>query len=340
MGKRKGFIHLIEIIFISIVVLLLLNQFTVIPPARSSWDREKLALIGSDLLFSLDMTGIDWFDRGQVSASIEKALEVTNVRHSVSIRNALSPSLSVGCICTLQELSILQGYLEPFAINNRTINFTVTRIEHTSPAFPVSHDAIVIGQTSFLSQNLTSLQQDMETYLSTGRGLVAFSDPLSPNEVQRGIFGLKSLPSPASGSVVFSDADNEATRKIRRLLFSIPGTNLTGRPSASFGQQANTTLSAQPGFAAPLQVEGSEAAAMILGRKDSGKTGWLLRGIENEGVLLKALVLYAAPDMLELIKADMKRPLTFSLFKIIGENDYSPGMFEAYEVILKLEFAF
>jgi len=68
--KRKGFIHIIEIIIISIVMFFILVQFSLIPVIETDWENTKLYLIGNDLVHTLNKDGIDWTNANNVNATI------------------------------------------------------------------------------------------------------------------------------------------------------------------------------------------------------------------------------------------------------------------------------
>ena len=59
MKNEKGFIHIAEMIIISIVVLLLLMQFSSVQMPKSDWSRTKLVLMGYDILFGAEKM-VDW----------------------------------------------------------------------------------------------------------------------------------------------------------------------------------------------------------------------------------------------------------------------------------------
>jgi hypothetical protein len=83
---RKGFIHIVEIIIISLVMFLIVTQFANIPKIKSDWDRAGLVLQGNDLLFSLDEKGVDWLDSSEVESSLEEFLNETTIQYSLKIR--------------------------------------------------------------------------------------------------------------------------------------------------------------------------------------------------------------------------------------------------------------
>jgi len=74
MGHKKGFIHVIEIVVISVLILFAFAQFSYVPSMDTDWTKTKLNLQGNDLLFSLDRSGIDWFDEESVDNALSETL--------------------------------------------------------------------------------------------------------------------------------------------------------------------------------------------------------------------------------------------------------------------------
>jgi hypothetical protein len=70
----KGFIHVIEIIVISILVLFAFTQFTSTPTLDTDWTKSTLILQGNDVLHSLDEKGIDWLNSVQVETELSDVL--------------------------------------------------------------------------------------------------------------------------------------------------------------------------------------------------------------------------------------------------------------------------
>jgi len=82
----KGFIHIVEIVIISLVMFLVVTQFSSIPQLKSEWPKTRLMLQGNDLLFSLDKTGIGWLNSTEVEDSFAKALNGTTIQYDLSIK--------------------------------------------------------------------------------------------------------------------------------------------------------------------------------------------------------------------------------------------------------------
>ena len=66
----KGFLHIVEILIVSMLVFLVLMQFTAVPKQNIDWQSMKLSTQANDLLFSLDKKGIDWYNDSQVNSSL------------------------------------------------------------------------------------------------------------------------------------------------------------------------------------------------------------------------------------------------------------------------------
>ena len=131
-SSLKGFIHIVEIIIISLVMFILVVQFSSIPSIRQDWDRTKLALSGNDLLHSLDATGIDWMDTDEVDQALLDALG-GSIRYDVTVRNAIKPEIEVGCICTDTETNLMESVLDSFTLNRQRTEIRASACHPPSP---------------------------------------------------------------------------------------------------------------------------------------------------------------------------------------------------------------
>ena len=74
MHKKKGFIHVIEIIIVSILVLFVFVQFSYMPYVEIDWSTPKLSLQGNDLLFMLDELGVNWLNANDINSKLSGLL--------------------------------------------------------------------------------------------------------------------------------------------------------------------------------------------------------------------------------------------------------------------------
>ena len=74
MKAMRGFIHVVEIIIVSVLTILVVMQFWRLPSMETDWSKTKLGLQANDLLFSLDREGVDWLDGAQVDSYLSELL--------------------------------------------------------------------------------------------------------------------------------------------------------------------------------------------------------------------------------------------------------------------------
>lgn len=84
---KKGFVHIVEIVMITLLVFLLIGQFTSIPRIDNDWTRAKLYLQANDLAFTLEKKGVTWRNATQVSQELSGLLNPNTV-YAVSITNS------------------------------------------------------------------------------------------------------------------------------------------------------------------------------------------------------------------------------------------------------------
>jgi len=88
----RGFIHVVEIIIISIVMFYVLIQFTTMPSMDTDWERTKLYLMTSDLVHVMDDKGVDWTSWDDINATLEElrysGLLSDNLLYDVKIKSS------------------------------------------------------------------------------------------------------------------------------------------------------------------------------------------------------------------------------------------------------------
>ncbi len=169
---KKGFLHIVEVIIMVMLIFVMILQFSTIPKMRTNWDRSKLILMSHDLLYSLERTGIDWFNTTETKEKIEEVLPVT-MGFSVSISQDVRPLIKVGCVCNQQDFNVLrEEILTDFDLNGHRRYFDIERIDPLSIKFPADSDVIFFWGY----RDLDGLQQrDIKRFVSEGKGVVEFS---------------------------------------------------------------------------------------------------------------------------------------------------------------------
>jgi len=79
----RGFVHILEIMIMGLVLFMLLSQFS-LPSFASNWERARLKLLGWDVLFTLDSSGINWLNSSEVEQELERLLP-ENVVYNLTI---------------------------------------------------------------------------------------------------------------------------------------------------------------------------------------------------------------------------------------------------------------
>jgi len=360
MKSKKAFIHVVEIVIITLVVFILVVQFSSVPRARADWERAELSALGNDIISVLDARGINWLNGTEVNHSVSQMLEGTSIMHDVTVYNAIKGNISVGCICDDREFSLLRKNLTPFTINGERVEFNVHRIPPTRISFPVVYDVIFLGDGFFSSPTSIAYVTEMKGYLKTGGGLVEIQDFTQESHVgriQSDVFRLKYGSVSPSGTLRFTPGPGDRFYSIVKYFHRI--TNYTGKtypglyatpysfsPSGMLGSQVKANAT---GMDDRLVLKDSSGApAMIVDEgvvEGYGRTVWMAKGDANRDdrwVLIRAAIAWAAGDGYSVSPGFMASPVTFSLFKAIPEsNPYSGvGMHQPIEVVLSLGYIF
>jgi hypothetical protein len=218
---RKGFLHLVEIIVVSLVAFVLMFQFYSIPQQQIDWEGMRLSTQANDMLFSLDRKGVDWTDATQIQNAISSFIS-KNMIYTLGVKNAIRPQINVSCICNDTEFSSIQSVLQPFQINGQTTNFNLAQVQPDNIYFSHNSDVVLV-----LDYNLTNNYTQISQFLHAGKGIVEVRN-LQQGEVdsvQADFFGLEwnSTIIPDSSPISFrSNQTSEPYYNIFNYFHSIP----------------------------------------------------------------------------------------------------------------------
>ena len=106
MKAMRGFIHVIEIIIVSLLVFMVIFQFSGVPAMETDWDKTKLSLQANDILFSMDMLGVNWLDANQVEAQISEFLPENSVYRVIIIDESGSVTMLVDNVVPTDSVTV------------------------------------------------------------------------------------------------------------------------------------------------------------------------------------------------------------------------------------------
>jgi hypothetical protein len=347
---KKGFIHILEIIIVMVGVFVLIMQLVGTPRVDTDWTNVLFSLRANDMLYTLDASGIDWFDGAAVGMAINSSLNASNLLYAVRLKNVIREGISVGVISnTDQEYSTLESSLRSplFSINGQTPSFGVARI--TSGEMPFSYDVIFVINKDFgLS--------DAEKFLANGGGIVeirdlsvalAGSNP-GMGTIHNRLFGVafSSEVHVGSGAVSFTDRAKDSSKKyfnIYNYFHHIPnGTGMKINEThyfQNFLEPTNEKMDAISPAEAVLSVDGSGAPALVLNEGMSsgrGRTAWLSAGLplssDDTSVLLKSLAVWASGEERQVVPGSgLGSSVTAYMYKV-----YNRDMMQPVEVALTI----
>ena len=348
-SNLKGFIHIVEIVIITLVMFILVIQFSSIPGAKQDWDKTKLSLRGNDLLYSLDAAGINWLDADEVDQALSQALG-GSVVYDVRVKNVLKPEIQVGCICTDTESAYMESVLGPFTLNGQHISFRVHKIDPSRIAFPGFYDVIVMGEWAGTNAAgaWDSYYGEIENFLSGGGGLLQMRSFGGINDLDAAdinLFGLSwdsGLGGPTSAKTVFSTEPGDMFYNIEKYFHYIPGgVNLSVWSGFStFQSSGKISPSNQEDYRAVLKQKNTGIPMLIVNSQVSnarGRTAWLAAGQDSDErrQLVRALVAWLSGEEYRVVPSDISAPTVFNLYKVFG-----PDMVQPAEIVLSLGYLF
>ncbi len=206
MAKMKGFMHIVEILLIIVLLFFVFSQFASIPGPATDWQKTKLGMMADDALRALDAKGIDWFNKTEVDAELNRTLP-ENVIYAVTLQNAIKPEIKLGCLCSDSEFAEVNSMLSPgwFAINGRKTTFEVVKVGSASELFSLDFDVTLVRGYEDLTPAAT--QAALRNFLGHNKGVVEIADLNVIDSVQETVFGLDSgLTVSDSTGIIFPDA--------------------------------------------------------------------------------------------------------------------------------------
>ena len=345
---KKGFMHIVELVVISLLMILVVYQLYRNVPSESFWDRAQLSTLSGDILHSLDAKGVSWTDTGQVEAELIRLLGRTNIIFDIEIQNLPKPDLWVGCICTEPEYGEYSGALTgTFTLNGMDYRIRMERISPQQPEFPLIYDVIIIGKDP---EMLEGYQRSLEKYLLAGRGVIEIRDfdqpHVSNDDAQLNIFGLEwdagaVDPGVPTYKIEFNTPPESRYYNIRKYFLAIP--NVSGNPD-SIDDFINETflfsnfLTSEERLwphdnndeRAVLWVRGiiPRSPALIVRDKvfkGKGRTAWLSAGYqggegEENAVLIKSLILWTSGETFHITGHEIKNPETSYLIDVLKRS--------------------
>lgn len=359
----KGFMHVVEIILVTLLLFFVISQFVFIRTSSTDWPTTKLSLYGNDVLLSMDSKyteSTDWFDESVVKDDLDSLLP-DNVIYSLTLRNVIPPEISVSCAaCTGQQQQMLAAGLEDFNLNGIEVDFSVTQEPDPygiNRSMNVEdYDIAVIMDHSGAELDFPIRRNAINNFLKAGKGIVIISDieedPL--DDVTKTFFGIDHGTEKADTyDVEFhpgtEDVDNEGY-DIRKYFNNIPG-SLTGRETYKF-ENGNYELLSSTEDIVPygmgktlLYQQGTGVAACVTNEgvvNGNGRTAWLsmpsdlLFQGDDEKLLLQSLISWAAGDYEMFETRFQLKPVTSSIYRLIN----GPDMFQGMEIVLDLGYSY
>ena len=223
----KGFMHVVEVVLVVLLVFFVFAQFSSIPRISTDWSDVKLKLLGNDILSSLDLQGINWFNESEVKERLNQTIP-KNIIYNLMLDNVIKPKIVVGCYCDDAKFNQLVSILSPgwFVINDENVSFELVKVGNTSEIFNLDFDVSVF----FDYQNLKAQETPLRNFLGHDKGIVEICDLDSwdpaQDSIQEDYFGLRtSTLTPDANIISFHDTSKDVDNEVynaRKYFYHIP----------------------------------------------------------------------------------------------------------------------
>ena len=367
---KKGFLHIVEIIIVSLLMFLVISQFTYIPRLESDWSGTKLYLQGNDLISVMDKDGTDWIDILEVTSKIESILP-ENVEYDLKLKNVIKPRILVGCICNPSEYNdVSRALTSPptMTINRHTIQIIPEQIPTGTISFDLKYDVIIIGASVYDTiDGNDNMKSELERFLSYDKGVIEMVDlditksgGITLGEFQENVFNVlwdNDLPVPSTDDIEFSTTFSEYVLKppIEKYFYHFENSSgdiyreekpyyFNNFLSNNVNNPEKVNVFDGMDEKIILKQIGTEIPACIINYninygiiESVGRTAWLSDNIMTDdlSVLVKAITAWAGGDIYDIATGYFQegRSISFSFFKLLNEDMYQP-----IEILLTLGY--
>ncbi|MEM5797892.1 MAG: hypothetical protein QXP39_00645 [Candidatus Aenigmatarchaeota archaeon] len=299
----RGFVHVVEVMIIGLLLFTILSQFSFLPSTTSDWEKAKLKLLGWDMLFSLDASGINWLNRTEIEYKMQQILPENIVYHI----NISAPPESIA-VCTNNEGWTSQR-LRGQTLNKEHIQFSITSLTGSC-------------QVVLLVGNHGLTKDAISDFINKGKFVVEardFSNEFEIDDVQSDIFGL-TWSGQNTGNASWAITPKEHEWPIYNYFHAAKNsTGQTWPEPWNFSFASNVSASTD---AKSILIFENDAGGLVL----TNSTAWLPeKTCDGYDELLQAVVIWAASkNGFSIGSREMVRPVKFVFFKIIDDDFFQP----------------
>ncbi len=233
MRKTKGFIHMVETILVSLIVLIALPMILYPFQTPTDWENRILSFNGRDFLSVSDKVynnkesyaqNLMEKDENQIHGELQRLMGNRSrvINYGMKSVGPMKNNIRVGFNCTSspncnETMAIyLRKILRPTFVNGREIDFQVIPFSYDEFG-KYDLDVIFLNDTDQLDK-ADSHTNKIKNFLGNGGGVVEFVDSQAVANthnsggginIQEDIFGLGQGPGPAAGgNLTFVNTDN------------------------------------------------------------------------------------------------------------------------------------
>lgn len=207
MVGKKGFIHVIEAVLVSILAISTLPYLMQTSSSGSDWEEIQLRKTGEDILISLEKSGqlknISNYNQSETQNLINSILgeRSNSIQYNLKEVDSYRKSIRIGFNCTScnieDERKRIYDIFTPIWLNGRLIEFQISefswdRFQERQMVSGRKFDLIFINS----EEQATNVNQTkLEKHIAKGGGVVEYADISDPNQdLQNEIFGLEDGP--------------------------------------------------------------------------------------------------------------------------------------------------
>ena len=212
----KGFVHIVEAIISSIIILTSLSFFLTPVVKQSNWDSSFAEVRAQDAISAAYANGsiqaIVRQNNGTLMRDMMEKLLGQSTDFTIDIIGIPNPEIYVGCNCSAADVSNLETDLAPlnFTYKGRTID---VRIQPVSALDPKESDIILFTSADDLNDAYSNAasRNSIEKFLENGGTVMLIGDITQPQSSYPAISGLFNISWNGNGNPknsMFHNSDN------------------------------------------------------------------------------------------------------------------------------------
>jgi len=224
---KKGFIHMIEIVLVSLIVIMSIPVILYPFSRPSEWDKVLLYTHGKDFISTADKINENGesfvqnlMEKNKTEISNElwriMGIESRKINYGIHTRGSIKNKIRVAFNCTTCDVTsekiYIRSMLSPAYVNGRFVNFELFTFSYDDMD-KYDIDVIVLTNNDPNDDTITQAESHIDkikNHLKNGGGIIEIVDSgsIANTNLQTDIFGISAGSGGSGGNITFNNPDD------------------------------------------------------------------------------------------------------------------------------------